>query len=101
MTANKRNQRIALADLLLTWDGVWRVISYTEFVTASRRDDAHAVIQPARSFLTRLTAQQASAVLDATTRALRALNSATGVHVADPIVQTPKTGQRLATGEVS
>jgi len=96
-----RYERRALADFLLTWDGVWRVISYTEFVAAARRDDADAVIQPARNFLTRLSTQQASAVLGATTRTLRALNSATGVHIADPIIQTSKTGQRLATGEVS
>jgi hypothetical protein len=96
-----RYERRALADFLLTWDGVWRVISYTEFVTASLRDDADAVIQPARTFLTRLSTGQASAVPDATTRTLQALNSATEIHIADPILQTSKTGQRLATGDVS
>jgi hypothetical protein len=86
-TSFYRYERRALADFLLAWDGVWRVLSYTEFATASHRDDAEAVIAPARGFLSRLDTQQASAVLQATARALQTLESTTGIHVADAIIK--------------
>lgn len=81
-----RYQRRALADFLLTWDGAWRVLSYTEFAEAAKRDDAAGAIEPARSFLSRLTEDQAVAILEATASSLRTLQSATNVHVAVPII---------------
>jgi hypothetical protein len=61
-----------------------------EFITAARGEDADAVIDPARRFLDRMTPEQASAVLDATTRAMRTLESATGIQIAKPINERSK-----------
>jgi hypothetical protein len=88
-----RYERRALADFLLTWDGVWRVLSYTEFVTSSKRDDAGSVIRPATAFIGRLSTQQASSVLDATARALITLASATGIHVNDSIIRERRAAE--------
>lgn len=82
-----RYERRALADFLLTWEGVWRVLSYTEFVASSKRDDAESVIRPAAAFIGRLSTQHASSVLDATAQALMTLESATGIHVNDSIIR--------------
>jgi hypothetical protein len=83
-----RYERRALAEFLLTWNGVWRVLSYTEFVTACRREDATLLIEPARGFLARLDLKQASALLDAASTTLMTLGSATKVHISDRITES-------------
>jgi hypothetical protein len=80
-----RYERRALADFLLKWDGVWRVLSYAEFAAAARLDGAGEVTGPVRGFLTGLTEQQASRILRAVSAALQTLQSATGAHIADAI----------------
>jgi hypothetical protein len=93
-TSFYRYERRALADFLLTWDGLWRVLSYTEFAAASRREDAEAVVGPARNLLMRLTEHQASEILGATSATLQTLHSATGIHIAHAITQSPYPTER-------
>ena len=85
--SESRLQHVGLADFLLNWDGTWRVLSYSEFAAAVSQGDAIGAIEPVRAFLSRMSEQQAKAILDATASTLRTLQAATGIQVAAPITR--------------
>jgi len=60
-----RYQRRALADSLLKWDGVWRVVSYAEFAETARLEQSDPIVEPALKFIQTMTRPQARAILGA------------------------------------
>ncbi|HJQ96177.1 MAG TPA: hypothetical protein VJ935_10795 [Acidimicrobiia bacterium] len=75
-----RYERLALAESLLIWDGVWRTVTYAEFLGLTTESSFEQVLEPARKFFERLDAAQIEQIRTRLLEALEMVVRHTGIR---------------------
>jgi hypothetical protein len=88
-----RYERLALAESLLTWDGVWRTLTYAEFLAMTTESSFGNVLEPARNFFQRLEAVQIETIRTRLREAIDMVVRQTGIRPPEGVA-TVKTDTR-------
>ena len=82
----QRYQRQALGELLIRWDGRWRVFTYTEFVQLAEDSATALAVEPAVLFLKQLDSSTGDPILTTSGDLIERVGTATGLPIPEAIL---------------